>query len=388
MKTSIVLVVLGLIGFFATANSDSTTITRPAQVTVITPMGTNGLQSLQSTNNFSLNIFAGMAGGLNGLEVGGFANVIKYDMKGVQLAGFTNVVLGKTIGTQLAGYFNYSGGYVKGTQLAGYVNIALDSVKGGQISGFVNLATKDMKGIALSGYANICTGEFKGVQTSGFANVVTRDMKGAQFSGFANVTTGNVQGAQVSGFVNYTSKLSGLQLGFINICDSVESGTPIGFLSVVKHGYHEVELGFSESLYGTLAIKAGTNKFYNIFSIGAKPVSGNVLIGFGYGVGTSVSLSPKMSIRLEDIAYGISGLKESDNYVVLLNQLSLLVSYNLNSHVGVNAGPSFNTFISVLDAESNVTLEELTPYSMYNENIDDINVQLYPGLKLAVAYKF
>ncbi len=58
----------------------------PFQITFITPMGTNGTLSPKVTSNLSLNVVAGYNGGVEGVEVGGFANVLEYDMKGGQFA--------------------------------------------------------------------------------------------------------------------------------------------------------------------------------------------------------------------------------------------------------------------------------------------------------------
>ena len=78
----------------------------PVQVTFIYPLGTNGARSPYKTNRFSFNLLAGYNGSVNGFEVGGFANILKKDIKGFQIAGFSNIVGGKTTGFQGAGFAN------------------------------------------------------------------------------------------------------------------------------------------------------------------------------------------------------------------------------------------------------------------------------------------
>ena len=136
--------------------------TRPFQITFITPMGTNGMEAGQITNMFSVNLFAGYAGGLDGVEFGGFSNVINGDVKGVQFAGFTNVVNGGT--------------------------------NGAQFSGFANIVRKDLIGGQFTGFSNVVTGNVSGVQVSGFSNVAKGDLNMAQITGFANVVNGTTDG--------------------------------------------------------------------------------------------------------------------------------------------------------------------------------------------------
>src|SRR5690554_114540 len=66
--------------------------TRPFQATFITPFGTNGADAPRIENKFSLNMLAGVNGGVQGFEAGGLANVILGSVRGSQLAGLANYV--------------------------------------------------------------------------------------------------------------------------------------------------------------------------------------------------------------------------------------------------------------------------------------------------------
>ncbi len=76
------------------------------QVSLITPLGTNGLDSWNIINKFSLNAITGYAGGISGAEFSGFGSILKTDMKGAQFSGFGNIVLGETYGAQFSGFIN------------------------------------------------------------------------------------------------------------------------------------------------------------------------------------------------------------------------------------------------------------------------------------------
>ncbi len=119
---------------------------RPAQVSFVPGLSTNGFRSGAFRQPFSLNVVGGINGGSSAVEIGSVFNVDKVFVKGVQLAGAVNV----------------SGGTVQGTQMAGAVNVARGDVSGVQVSGAVNLARKDMKGLQL-GVVNLA-GKNKGLQ--------------------------------------------------------------------------------------------------------------------------------------------------------------------------------------------------------------------------------
>jgi len=98
MKTTVkillaVTIVLSTIYVKAQEKRDTGKVSRTFQFTFITPLGTNGIESENVTNNLSINLLAGYNGGLRGTEFGGFANILKGDMDGAQFAGFSNINL-------------------------------------------------------------------------------------------------------------------------------------------------------------------------------------------------------------------------------------------------------------------------------------------------------
>lgn len=52
---------------------------RAFQLSFITPSGTNGWESWNSNNKFSLNILAGYAGGVHGAEFSGLGSILRTD---------------------------------------------------------------------------------------------------------------------------------------------------------------------------------------------------------------------------------------------------------------------------------------------------------------------
>ncbi|MFT6747925.1 MAG: hypothetical protein ACJAZ2_002282 [Glaciecola sp.] len=103
----------------------------------------------------------------------------------------------------------------------------------------------------------------------------------------------------MSGFINIAKALKGVQIGFINCTDSIESGVMIGFLSFARNGYHHVEFEVNESIYGTLNFKTGTKRFYNILYVGGSVTDNDLYWGFGYGVGTMFYFTQKLVMSVD-----------------------------------------------------------------------------------------
>jgi hypothetical protein len=351
IKMHLILMALVLSGATGILPAQDSLRVAPFHLSFITPLGTNGMQSWNKVNRISLNLFAGYSGGLKGIEMAGFANALRGDMNGIQMAGFCNNTFGQAKGLELAGFWNYNQKKISGLQLSGFANVALDSVDG----------------IQGSGYANVAVGDVRGVQSAGFANITVGDTRGVQAAGFANVTTGTQKGLQASGFVNYTRRLDGVQLGFINIADTVEGGIPIGFLSLVRHGYKVIQIGGNETFYGEVTFKTGVRRFYNIFSVGAAAVKGTPRWGFGYGLGTLFPVGKRFDLSLEGVSWQINDGEWYAGHMDLLNRLNLSLSYNFTRTIGVYAGAAFNVRVTgnEIDGEH--------PHHWTNE------VTMYPG---------
>ncbi len=369
MKTLInffILITLTTAIFAQTEEEQPEYMRSPFQVTLFTPpFSTNGAMNYNYVNDVSLNLFVGISGGVEMMELGGFINIDRYNVNGVQIAGFGNTVGGSVHGVQLAGFYNVNGGSTDviqiagfanttggpqtGLQAAGFINVTGGPLTGLQGSGFMNITGHSMTGVQATGFMNMAGNSSVGLQGSGFMNIAGRNSTIVQGTGFANIAGGtnygiqgagfgnycaegniNVQGAgfmnvadrvtggQGAGFMNIAGEVTGIQgagfmniagyvkgvqaAGFINICDSID-GVPVGFMSIVKHGgYHSLEVSTSELMYAAVSWKMGVRRLYNVFTLG-KPAGpvGNWLYGWGFG--TEIGLAPKMMLNVEAVAH-------------------------------------------------------------------------------------
>jgi len=405
MKTLGTIITTAIILFFViSTNAQQDTIrTMTFQMTFVTPLGTNGLNAWNITNNFSINLYAGYNGGLDGFELSSFAGVLKNNMKGTQIAGVGNGVLGTGSGAQLAGFAKYVnkdytgiqaagfanviGGKSNAVQLSGFSNVALDSFDGIQITGFANVSVKEITKIQLSGFANYSKGNGAG-QITGFANANAGSLKGIQLAGFANVNTETVQGVQIAGFSNYTKKLKGVQIAPFNYVDSLESGIPIGVFSVVRNGYRAFEISFSETLYGAASFKTGVKSFYNIISVGASYREGKYLWGWGYGIGTLIPLKEEWNLGIELLSYHINENEWFTDKMNIHNKLQITASKTVSNNSEVIGGASWNVNVSeTIDNNGNAFESSTTPYDVYEKTYgNDNNVKMYPGLTAGIKF--
>lgn len=386
------------------------------QISFIPAIGTNFKPASNKINNVSLNIFAGYNHGVNGVELGGFVNVDKSDVKYLQLAGFTNLVGGNVKGAQGAGFVNGVKGNVTGAQGAGFVNMS-KNVTGAQGAGFVNYAHGDLTGAQAAGFVNYVHGDMlgaqgagfvnfaldsvtgaqgagfvnyaksvTGVQGAGFVNYSNDSLKGAQLSGFFNYAK-HVKGVQASGFANYTKTLRGFQLGIINIADTVEKGATIGLLNIVRTGKHEVALGTNDVTDLNVAFRSGTDKFYSILEAGIQTGS-DPLWSFGIGMGTQFQpIGGKFIPSVELGSYGVNRVDDFQNELNSVTKLSVNIGYKFFKGISVNAGPVLNIYTSrSFNAETGTYGLGLGENGFYDQTFSGTNVKAWVGYQVGVRF--
>jgi len=359
---------------------------RVAQVSLFPNVGTNMRNSDKLTNNFSINVFWGRNGGVNGLEIGGFVNSIKNDMIGVQVAGFGNSVDGMMHGTQVAGLFNYTGAYATGMQVSGIFN-HVRSGNVSQVAGLFNSSSGDLQGLQVAGMGNMVNGDMESIQVAGLYNISSGRSR-LQLSGLFNIA-GDVEEGQVAGIFNIGKRVGGFQIGLINICDTI-SGAPLGLINIVKRGYNRWEWSGGEALHLNSAFTFGAYAFYNILHFGMRienrntPVAdrdGKITWGIGYGFGTSIRASSKSRVNIELVAMHINERKTFTRKLNLLSQLRIVNHFRLgHGQSSMFIGPTFNLMASRLfDPDTQTYGSAIAPYNFYNKTTDQTNIQAWVG---------
>jgi hypothetical protein len=315
------------------------TIIEKMQISFLPGLSTNRLISGNIINKYSFNILGGVSKGVKKLEIGGLFNIDRNNVNNCQLAGLFNIVGGKVNGYQAAGLINIVNDSIKGFQNAGLINITTKQIDGAQIAGLGNIS-KSAKGVQIAGLYNISK-TVNGAQIGGLFNV-THTIKGIQIAGLLNVAK-IVNGTQVAGLLNVAQKVKN-QIGFINIVDSC-SGIPIGFLTIVKNGYHKLEYSADEVFNYNLSFRTGVRRFYNIFGIGSNLANGtNFSWSYTYGVGTSFKLHKKLFLDF-DLQCSQLANQGYAQYLSLNNRLNVGLDWQFAKKASLTFGPSFNTYV-------------------------------------------
>ena len=370
------------------------------QLSFLPMVSTDGTDVINYRYKTSINLFTGINGGVKGIELGSFININNGLVEGLQLAGFGNIVNGNFEGFQGAGFMNIVNGHAKGFQGSGFINVIRGGNQGFLGSGFMNLVNGDSQSISGAGFMNVVHGNHQGLSGSGFMNVTSGNFNGLQGAGFMNVTRGysmglsgagfanisggkymgiqaagfmnvaqDMDGIQAAGFLNVARNVSGLQIGFINVADTV-AGIPIGFLSIVKRGaLREIELSANDVFLMNASFRIGVPVFYNIFSVGYRPVQDTEFFAMGYGIGSRLELSDDLDL---DIELHSSLLHEewtwdwwTENHWSRLNELRTMFTWQVSPVVQLFAGPVlYNHYFRVSDEFGREELE-IAPYNIY-----------------------
>jgi len=367
---------------------------RTFQASIIPYIGTNWKVTGSITNSFSLNLLAGYTGGLKGLEVGGLLNITRNRISGVQIGGLGNIVGGQGNGWQVGGLFNFDLGKYDGVQVGGLFNYVPDTVKGVQVTGLANIVTGRIKGVQIAGLTNIVTHHCDGWQISGLLNLTIQDVKqvqisglvnygrnmdGVQVAGLINIARRQNNGLQIAGFVNYATIVHGLQLGLINISNTVERGLPIGLFSYVQEGYHLFELSGNEIFYGNVAFKSGTRTFYNFLQFG---MGSDYKMHGSYGIGTIFTLKKKLSMNI-DASAGFVYHPVDTIYHGLLVKFNPSLEYRFAKHFAIFGGPAYNCFV-FSKGQPSATPRGLSTYDFYFSSTANASIQMWIGGVLGI----
>jgi hypothetical protein len=324
---------------------------RPIQTSIVPGVGTHMLMGAQVVNHFSLNWIGGYTAGVDGFEAAGAFNINRGNIRYFQTAGVFNSGGGTMTGMQSSGVFNWLAGSALGFQAAGAVNIVGEDMKGFQASGLLNRNGKCMYGFQSAGLLNVNGGNASGFQASGLVNFNAADFKGFQSAGIANHnrslagvgiagvsnTALRGSGAQLSGVFNYARRFKGLQLGLVNIADTME-GVGLGLINYYGNGYHVVAAAYDESGATNLSWVSGTKHWYSLWNFSARTAAEKAF-HVDYGFGNRAVISKKLSLQT-DLSFQTWYIGHWD-YTPLSLRLQSSLVFQAGKRLALFAGPSY-----------------------------------------------
>lgn len=325
-KSSTIKTAVFIIAAFAATNGFAQESTPPrTNIGLVYPLSSNGSSAPRDTNNFSLNLIAGVSAAERGVTIAGFSNIIHKDARGFQIAGFSNHVGKNADGTMVAGFLNtYGGG--SGVSIAGFANIACSS-SGAQIAGFMN------KG-----------GNVSSLQIAGFANLAKE-----------------VKGVQISGFMNVAKKVKGTQLSFINLADS--AGTQIGIINLSKNGEKGIAATIDENQTTLITFRSGGKLIYGIVGIGYNFNNKRDKYAYEAGIGAHVFTSKIFRLNTELVNGGLESFKGGDYFK---SSFRLMPAFRITPSIELFGGPSINYVNADTEEGRNLTTKYISSWKRNN----------------------
>jgi hypothetical protein len=347
------------------------TLYRDEQVSFVPFVGTNGQLSGNVINDYSFNVLGGYNLGVRKFELGGLFNLNRGDVGEVQISGLFNANGGNASGVQFAGYVNANRRKMEGVQIAGAINLNGEGANAPQIAGLLNANLKPSGGVQVAGLSNIQLGNYQG----------------PQIAGILNVCAGRIEGGQIAGVVNYGKNVRGAQIGLINIADTIR-GVPIGLVSVVRSGYHKIEVSADEIFYTNLAFRTGVRQFYTILAAGMKPDQfENVFWTVGYGFGTAPKLTRWLFLNFDLTANQLSQGSFTPA-VNLLNKLYMGFDFQLAKNLSITTGITLNAYVTEKAyGEYPPLFTDYTPKLIYDEDVGtDAHLQMWWGARFGIRF--
>jgi hypothetical protein len=326
---------------------------RPVSVSLIPPLSTNWLSARRVESNFSLNVLGGRLGALEGVELGGVFNSVRYGVAGLQLAFGANACGGDLAGVQAAFGACVAGGDVTGAQLAFGAAIAGGRLSGVQAAFGACVAGGDVTGAQVASGVNVCGGNLRGCQL-GPVNVC--EERSFLQLGFVNAA-GRNRFAQL-GFVNIADRSDGVQLGFVNVADDADWS--FGLVSIAGDGRFDICLEAADAPLVSAALKAGTRRVYNVFTVGYTPRdSARLAAGLGIGVHFPLDrLFVDVDVTTQSVFAGPDWFAETASFG-LLTRIRPTLGFRLTDWLAVTAGPNLAWWFSDDEDGSRVPLYDL-----------------------------
>mgnify|MGYP001265207846 CR=1 FL=1 len=315
----------------------------PVQLSLAYPIGTAGVNSIDYSNRLSLNMIYGVNGGVEGLEMGGVANINKGNVNGVQLSGAINA----------------NSGNADGVLASGFANVTLMTVKGVQLAGTANYS-----------------GNTEGLMMSGSVNW-SKALDGFQLSGAMNVAE-DVDGGQVSGLLNIAKTVKGVQIApLLNIADT--SDYSIALINLVKSGEKGISVTVDETNTLMLSFRSGGRVTYGIIGAGYQVDGEDGQFAVEAGLGAVVYRGQILKLRTEAVS---TTYADWDKETYFRSTFRVLPTFQLGA-VELFGGPTLNFIYS----EETSGPEQVDNYMWKHTDSNGFS-GLYAGFLAGINYRF
>lgn len=348
----------------------------------VPPISTNKFLSINTVNQYSLNVLVGYSKGVERFEIGGLANIDAGNVSFLQIAGVTNIVKGDLLGVQIAGIANVNSKKTNGVQIGGVANVNRGNIVGTQIGGITNVNFSSFDGIQVAGITNLNKKGFNGTQIAGISNLTINQTKGIQIAGIVN-SADTIEGIQIAGICNYAHKVEGVQIGLINISKSID-GIPIGFFSYVKNGYHKIEMAHDDLNLTSIGFRTGVEKLHNVFYVGKSFINPVNVATFAYGLGSAFKLNPKWYFNMEVSSQALIFEGQKWDNAASLSKFITGIEFRPVKKFALFVGPTYNVFVSKNSSPNMQSFVQSNPF--YEKKFANNTLKMWIGAKFSIKF--
>jgi hypothetical protein len=329
----------------------------PINLGLFPKVQTNDLVGGDVDNTFSFALAAGRTARLNGVALALGGNWATDTVKGLQLAVGGNLARADVSGTQMSVGGNWATGEVDGLQMSVGLNVARKGGLAGQMTVGGNVSNASLSGMQLAVGGNWVEGDFGGWQSAVGVNYVKDRMAGLQMAVGLNYAAtargtqlsllnvgGDVKGMQL-GLVNVAGKMNGLQLGIVNVADEMESGVPVGMLSIVRNGQFHVEAFGNDVNFANAAFKVGSRTFYTTVVVGMGHTTGSQGPShwtLGFGLGAHLPVNERLFVDVDGVTSSVYDWDASFTTTRLWHQVRVIGGFQITKRFSVIGGPTMN----------------------------------------------
>lgn len=327
----------------------------------------NGDHPEKVLNNVSLDLVAGEAGAIRGVQLSGAMNELHGPMVGLQASAGLNTVTGNVSGVQLS-----------------TVNLVKGDIKGVQWGYVLNRVEGDVTGYQGSSFATILKGDIEGVQASSLYGDA-RTVRGVQFNGVCVADT--LYGVQW-GVVNVAGRSKGVQFGLVNVSRSGNTAQ-IGLVNVHPNTRFFAETWVDETRTMHVAMNYGGPNFYSLVELMGNREDTETA-GFGLGFGARVA-SPRTILSVDQSALVLMSRDNTEDACKDDGSLEdcranfqmrtrLTVGRHVTNRLAFFGGISYNVLLVPEETSQERLLEPVRAYH-YDP---DPRVRLWPGVFVGV----
>lgn len=340
----------------------------PFNLGIAPGMASNGKHPEQVLNHVSIDLVAGEAGAIKGIQASGAMNELHGPMSGLQASAGLNRVEGTVTGVQFS-----------------TVNLVKGDVTGFQGSYVLNRVDGNVGGYQASSFANLVDGDVKGVQASSLYGSV-RTMRGLQFNSVCVADT--LYGVQW-GLVNVAGRAKGLQFGLVNVSRG-GNAAQIGLVNVHPDTRIYAESWVDETRTAHVAMNYGGPNFYSLVElVGSQRHPHTTGLGLGFGARVA---SPKNILAIDQSALFLGTPGQMDDKACDDNddlggcdanvqfRTRLVAGRHLWKRFAVFGGVSYNVLISPDETSGRKLLEPEGEYH-YDPSSE---VRLWPGVFVGI----